>query len=157
MMFQAAWMVNGEVGSGASTRQKIVQLETAFNRAQNRGHSLAQALWPTGSGHRNSHGADLGYYDGKSRFGTYRMSARPTPEQMATFKRDVWDPVMKGSNLSDVGWGPMTGNASAGVARNQFAKGTQGHTMATGESYFREGPFRNRLPAIGAQEMAGAR
>jgi hypothetical protein len=147
--YRAAWMVNGEVGSKASTRQKIVQLETAFNRAQYRHHSLAHAL--LASRQRD----DGGYYQGRpGQTPTYRESARPTPEQFAAFKRDVWDPVMKGSNLSDIGYGPMTGNASAGTAANQFRSGTPGYTFGQ-ESYFREGtgsrPLTDPLPQIRQQ------
>jgi hypothetical protein len=130
-------MVNGEIGSRASTRQRIVQLETAFNRAQYRGQTLAHALLAS------QQRGDAGYYSGRpGQVATYRESARPTPEQFAAFKRDVWDPVMKGSNLSDIGYGPMTGNASGGVARNQFNNKTPGYGLGQ-ESYFREGPFRS--------------
>lgn len=125
-------MVNGEVGSNASIQAQRVQLETAFNRAQYRGQSLAHALLPS---YRRG---DAGYYDGRSANGTYRASARPTPAQLMRFKTQVWDPVMAGSNTSDVGWGPMTGNASAGVAANQFRRGTLGYKMQGGDTYFRE-------------------
>jgi hypothetical protein len=146
MIERAAWMVKGELGGNASTRQKIVQLETAFNRAQYRGHSLGQALLDTRSGSQ-------GYYDGNSAHPTYRVSAKPTPQEVAQFKREVWDPVMKGSNLSDIGYGPMTGNASQDLAGRQMQR-MHGYTMQTGESYFREGPFRSPLPALPQQAAA---
>jgi hypothetical protein len=47
--------------------------------------------------------------------------------------------VLGGSNLSDVGYGPMTGNASADVAAHQFAKGDPGYQLQAGDAYFREG------------------
>jgi hypothetical protein len=139
---KAAWMVNGEVGLSASPRAQIVQLETAFNRAQARGTSLNHALMPS------LRRGDAGYYDGRSQHPTYGVSRKPTPQQIEKFKREVWDPVMKGSNLSDIGWGPMTGNASGSVARDQFAKGTQGYKMAGGDTYFREGPFKYPFPTV---------
>ena len=46
--------------------------------------------------------------------------------------------VLRGSNLSDVGYGPMTGNASADVAAHQFAKGDRGYRLQAGDAYFRE-------------------
>jgi hypothetical protein len=134
--YRAAWMVNGEIGSKASTRQKIVQLETAFNRAQSRHQTLAHALLAS------RERGDAGYYSGRpGQVATYRESARPTPEQFAAFKRDIWDPVMKGSNLSDIGYGPMTGNASGSTAAAQFRNKTPGYTFGQ-ETYFREGPFK---------------
>jgi hypothetical protein len=137
-------MVKGEVLPKASIQAQRVQLETAFNRAQMRGHSLSQALEPS-----MRHG-DRGYYDGRRGLhqGTYRWGAKPSPTELAAFKRDVWDPVVGGSNYSDVGWGPMTGNASAGQAALQYGKGTPGYRIKQGgDTYFREGPFR-QLPAM---------
>ena len=119
---RAAAMVMAEVGSG-NTRQRIIQLETAFNRAQYRGIPLSQALLTT------QEDPQRGYYP--------RM-ANVSREQVEEFYRNVWTPVMNGSNLSDAGAGPMTGNASQGVAQRQFARGTQGYQMRNGESYFRE-------------------
>jgi hypothetical protein len=54
--------------------------------------------------------------------------------------------ALHGSNLSDVGYGPMTGNASADVAAHQFAKGDLGYQLQAGDAYFREGPFINDFP-----------
>jgi hypothetical protein len=127
LMEQAAWMVNGEVGSKAPVAAQRVQLETAFNRAQYRNQSLGHALLSVGQSRH-------GYYARQ----TYKPSARPSPQQLMRFKTQVWDPVVGGSNLSDVGWGPMTGNASAGVAANQFRRGTLGYKMRGGDTYFRE-------------------
>lgn len=144
---QAAWMVNGEVEPNASVQVQRVQLETAFNRAQSRRQSLAHALLPS------LRRGDAGYYDGLRGMyaGTYRMRARPTPAQLMRFKTQVWDPVMAGSNLSDVGWGPMTGNASAGVAARQFRRGTLGYKLPGGDTYFREAiPRGYRFPTIGS-------
>jgi hypothetical protein len=128
-------MVDGEVGRNASTQAKIVQLETAFNRAQMRSTSLSQALWTHNAfGH-----GQAGYYP------TTTMNAGHLPPNQAAldaFNRDVLGPVLSGSNLSDIGYGPMTGNASAGVAGNQYGKGTPGYKLRGGDSYFREGPLK---------------
>jgi hypothetical protein len=131
---QGAWMVAGEVGLNAPVDVQRTQLETAFNRAQYRGQSLAHALLPS------RRRGDPGYYDGLRGpgTGTYATSKRPTPQQLMRFKTQVWDPVVAGSNTSDIGWGPMTGNASAGVAANQFRRGTLGYKMRGGDTYFRE-------------------
>jgi hypothetical protein len=142
-LYTMAWMVNGEVGKDAPLRARIVQAETAANRALYRNQSLDQVLLDNRS--------PLGYYDGRSNTPTYRQSVRPTAEEFAAFKRDVWGPVSRGSNLSDIGWGPMTGNASGGVARNQFARGTLGYKLNGGDTYFREGPFKQRLPVAPAR------
>lgn len=143
-IYKLAWMVKGEVGGHAPLRTQIVQAETAMNRAQARGQSLDHVLLDTRS--------QGGYYDGRSPTPTYRQSAQPTQEEFQRFKEQVWKPLMQGSNLSDVGWGPMTGNASAGVARHQFQNGTDGYTMRNGESYFREGPFRHNFPEVPQQQ-----
>jgi hypothetical protein len=133
-----AWMVNGEVGKGAPARAKIVQLESAFNRAQMRGQSLNHVLM--------SHDFHGGYYAGRAApgGGTYGPKNRPTPAEVEDFKRNVLGPVMAGSNESDVGWGPMTGNASGGVAARQQQRG---YKLAGGDQYFLEGPVR-RLPTM---------
>lgn len=132
-----AWMVNGEVGKGAPTQAKIVQLETAFNRAYQRGIPLDRALAVhTGRG-------SSGYYARD----TYRREAMPSSSELEQFKSQVLGPVMNGSNMSDVGFGPMTGNASAGVAARQFAR-QQGYHLKGGDSYFREGPFNRPFPIL---------
>lgn len=133
-----AWMVNGEVGKLAPLPVKIVQAETAFNRAQARGQSLTQVLLSVGEDPRD------GYYA----IDTYCHRAEPSDEDVLIFAKAVIDPIMRGSNLSDVGYGPMTGNASAGVAAHQFARGTPGYQLQAGDAYFREGPFINEFPEI---------
>jgi Meckel syndrome type 1 protein len=151
LMEQAAWMVNGEVLSGASTQARRIQLETAFNRAQKRHTSLANALRPS------LRKGDGGYYDGLRGLhrGTYRPDAKPNAAQLAAFKRDVWDPVVAGSNYSDVGWGPMTGNASGPVAAHQFGHGTPGYRVrAGGDTYFLED--RGALPTLQSTTTAAA-
>src|SRR5262249_57192163 len=60
-----------------------------------------------------------------------------------------------GSNLSDVGYGPMTGNASANVAAHQFAKGDPGYQLQAGDAYFREGPFINDFAEISPGTLFG--
>lgn len=135
-----ASMVQGEVGKGAPLSTKIVQLETAFNRAQARGHSLEQALLSVTEDPRR------GYYAAD----TYHFISDADVER---FKTDVLGPVLRGSDISSQGGkGPMTGNASAQVAAHQFARGTPGYNLpAAGgmhESYFAEGPFKNAFPRI---------
>jgi hypothetical protein len=140
------WMVNGEVGRNAPLEAKIVQTETLFNRAQKRGDTIKSALRAV---HTGEPGGRAGpYYAGYNApgGGTYGAKNRPTPQEIEAFKRDVLAKVMAGSNLSDVGWGPMTGNASAGVAAHQFAKGTHGYKMRGGDTYFLED--RGPLPTI---------
>ncbi|MGC1353812.1 MAG: hypothetical protein WA858_29155 [Xanthobacteraceae bacterium] len=63
--------------------------------------------------------------------------------------------MLRGSNLSDVGYGPMTGNASADVAAHQFAKGDRGYRLQAGDAYFREGPFINDFPEISPSALSG--
>ena len=150
LLEQAAWMVKGEVLPKASIQAQRIQLESAFNRAQMRGHSLSQALEPS------MRRGDRGYYDGRRGLhqGTYRWGAKPTTAELDRFKREVWDPVVAGSNYSDIGMGPMTGNASAGQAALQFRKGTPGYRVkAGGDTYFREGPFR-QLPTLPSNNAA---
>jgi hypothetical protein len=124
-------MVRGEVGSRASPEVRRIQMETAMNRAQARGHSLDQALWDT-AGH-----GSRGYYP--------RASFTRGGYDEKTFGADL-EAVLAGSNYAGkYGKGLITGNASADVARHQFARGTPGFTVETGsgpESYFSEGPFR---------------
>jgi hypothetical protein len=138
-------MVFGEVGRQAPLPVKIIQLETAFNRAQARGQTLAHVLLSV-----KESPAD-GYYA----VDTYSAEAQPTAEEVETFKNTVLAAVLHGSNLSDVGYGPMTGNASAGVAAHQFAKGDPGYQLQAGDAYFREGPFTNDFPEISPSAVAG--
>lgn len=131
LLEQAAWMVNGEVGFDAPIEQQIAQLETAFNRVGYNipgASNLAAALRPTTLN---------GYYPPT----TYAPGKRPTPAQLMRFKTQVWDRVVAGSNVSDVGWGPMTGNASNQpgnrLADKQMTR-MPGYRMPNGEYYFRE-------------------
>ena len=138
-------MVFGEVGRQAPLPVKIIQLETAFNRAQARGQTLAHVLLSV-----KESPAD-GYYA----VDTYCAEAEPSPEEVETFTKTVLAAVLHGSNLSDVGYGPMTGNASANVAAHQFAKGDPGYQLQAGDAYFREGPFTNDFPEISPSAVAG--
>jgi hypothetical protein len=138
-------MVFGEVGRDAPLPVKIIQLETAFNRAQARGQALAHVLMSV------KESPSDGYYA----IDTYCAAAEPTPEEVETFKTTVLTAVLHGSNLSDVGYGPMTGNASAGVAAHQFAKGDPGYQLQAGDAYFREGPFINDFPEISSSALFG--
>jgi hypothetical protein len=138
-------MVFGEVGRNAPLPVKIIQLETAFNRAQARGQTLAHVLLSV------KESPSEGYYA----VDTYCAAAEPTPEEVETFKNAVLATVLHGSNLSDVGFGPMTGNASADVAAHQFAKGDPGYQLQAGDAYFREGPFINEFPEISSSALSG--
>jgi hypothetical protein len=138
-------MVFGEVGRQAPLPVKIIQLETAFNRAQARGQTLAHVLLSV------KESPSDGYYA----VDTYCAAAEPTPEEVETFKKMVLTAVLNGSNLSDVGFGPMTGNASADVAAHQFAKGDPGYQLQAGDAYFREGPFINDFPEISPSAQLG--
>ena len=94
-------MVFGEVGRYAPLPVKIIQLETAFNRAHARAQTLAHVLLSV------KESPNDGYYA----IETYSAAAEPTPEEVETFEKTVLAAVLHGSNLSDVGYGPMTGNA----------------------------------------------
>jgi hypothetical protein len=155
---QMAQMVSQEVSlRPGNTRAQIVQLETLRNRAlygiQGNGRYPDGTAAPTSLSQAGqtihgpySHAGHAGYYPDYS-------NQRVTPQQQAAFKRDVFDVVFPpnggpGSNLSDVGWGPMTGNASNDprmgergmVAKHQYMRGTQGYSMrrSGGDDYFRE-------------------
>jgi hypothetical protein len=143
LILKMSWMVNGEIGRNAPLEAKIVQLETLFNRAQARGQSLARNLLSV------TEDPNEGYYAGKSApgGGTYSPAAKPTPAEVQWFKDNVLSEVMRGSNLSDHGNGPMTGNASGDVAQHEFKQGISGYKLAGGDSYFREGPFEFPFPA----------
>jgi hypothetical protein len=92
--------------------------------------------------------------DGYYAIDTYCAAAEPTPDEVETFKT-VLTAVLHGSNLSDVGYGPMTGNASADVAAHQFAKGDPGYQLQAGDAYFREGPFNNEFAEISPSTLFG--
>jgi hypothetical protein len=139
-------MVKGEVGWSAPHDTKVVQLETAFNRAMARGHSLAQALLST------SEDRVRGYYQGGQN-GTY---SRPTiAAEFEDFKQNILPELLAGSNKSEeLLHFIATGNASPPTSTAQFRRGTQGADLPTAvpghpESYFHEPPFRfpfKRLP-----------
>jgi hypothetical protein len=136
---KSADMVKGEVGWNAPQDTKLVQLETAFNRAMARGHSVAQALLSVSEDPRR------GYYAGGAN-GTY---SRPvTPAEFEDFKKTILPALLAGSNKSQELLGFIaTGNASPPVSTAQFAKGTQGGNLPSGlpghpESYFHEPPFK---------------
>ena len=136
---KSADMVKGEVGWSAPHDTKVVQLETAFNRAMARGHSLAQALLST------SEDRIRGYYQGGPN-GTY---SRPvTTTEFEDFKKNILPELLAGSNKSEELLGFIaTGNASPPTSTEQFRRGTQGGDLPTAlpghpESYFHEPPFR---------------
>jgi hypothetical protein len=116
LITKAAWMVRGEIGNSAPLSSKIAMLETAFNRAQVRGHSLEQALLSVGESRK-------GYYATETYGG-----APPSRAEVEDFKRNVLAPVLAGSDVSSAaGLGPMTGNASGSVAEHQIGRRTPGY------------------------------
>src|SRR5262249_37711613 len=113
LITKMAWMARGEVGASAPLDAKISITETLFNRVAVRdparraegkgGHTLAEGLLSVRESGR-------GYYAGD----TYRQPP-PSAAEVEAFKRNVLAPVLAGSNVSDRGQGPMTGNASGSV------------------------------------------
>jgi hypothetical protein len=154
LMTKMAWMVRGEVGNSAPLESKIAMLETAFNRAQVRGHSLDQALWSVGESRRGYYARD-----------TYRRPP-PSAAEVEQFKKTILAPVLAGSNVtSKAGLGPMTGNASADVAAHQRAKGTPGYGIraAGGQTEYlfneehkdlKNGPWLKKLDEANATAAA---
>jgi murein DD-endopeptidase MepM/ murein hydrolase activator NlpD len=147
-----AQMVVGEIYyDRASERAKIVQAETAANRALIRGHSLEQALWLHGSGTDRLGGVghgDQGYYPLST------MNRGMTEAQYQDFKQNILPKVLAGSDEAR----GFTGNASADVAANQRAKGTPTFNLTAegGDQYFNEGPHTNPLPRLpGGASSAG--
>jgi hypothetical protein len=135
---KAADMVKGEVGWNAPIDTKLVQLETAFNRAMARGQPLTRVLLST------SEDPHLGYYQGGSN-GTY---SRPVNDaQFADFKKNLLRQVFIGSNRSEELLGFIaTGNASPPTSTAQYAQGMRGGDLPSAisgqpESYFQEGPL----------------
>jgi hypothetical protein len=133
LITKMASMVYGEVGRTAPRETQMAQLESAFNRAQQRGQSVSHVLLSVAEDPKR------GYYPSA----TYHPVSQKDVER---FKTEVLAPVLAGS---DLGHG-MTGNASGSVAAHQFAKGAHGfHLRAAGgtkESYFMEGPITGPLP-----------
>jgi hypothetical protein len=147
---KAADMVKGEVGWNAPLGTKIVQLETAFNRAMARGQSLAHVLLSTSEAGQLLGNPQLGYYQGGSN-GTY---SRPVNDaQFADFKQNILREVYTGSNRSEELCGFIaTGNASPPESTRQYNEGMLGKDLPSGmsghpESYFQEGPFHVPLSA----------
>lgn len=108
-----ASMVRGEVGLNRDPRLEKIQLESAFNRAQARGHSLEQSLLSVRDDPRR------GYYASD----TYRRP--PTPQEIEYFQKNILQPVMAGSDEGTKFLGsPVTGNASQlGFAGRRLASG----------------------------------
>jgi hypothetical protein len=136
---KAADMVKGEVGWNAPIDTKLVQLETAFNRAMARGQPLSHVLLST------SEDREHGYYQGGSN-GTY---SRPVNDaQFADFKKNLLRQVFIGSNKSEELLGFIaTGNASPPTSTAQYAQGMRGRDLPSAisgqpESYFQEGPLK---------------
>ena len=133
LIAKMASMVYGEVGRTAPRETQMAQLESAFNRAQQRGQSVSHVLLSVAEDPKR------GYYPSA----TFHPVSQKDVER---FKTEVLAPVLAGS---DLGHG-VTGNASGHVAAHQFAKGTQGFNLraagGTKESYFIEGPITGPLP-----------
>ena len=133
LITKMASMVYGEVGRTAPRETQMAQLESAFNRAQQRGQSVSHVLLSVAEDPRR------GYYASN----TYHPVS---PKDVERFKTEVLAPVLAGS---DLGHG-VTGNASGSVAAHQFARGSQGFNLraarGTKESYFMEGPITGPLP-----------
>ena len=154
-IYKLAWMINGEVGRGAPLQAKIVQAETAFNRAQERKDTLDSSL--RARGERAGGGRAGPYYEGVSRHtrGTYRQDTRPNAQDLALVKSQIVPMILSGSNLSDVGFGPMNGNGSGSLAMKAFRNGVAGYKMNGGDTYFRE--YSRPLPTMpsrGPEAMA---
>jgi hypothetical protein len=135
LMSRLATIVNGEVGRGASLDQKLVQLETIFNRAQARGQSLEQVTQMyTGPGSR-------GYYPQS----TFTNGAVRSQNEQNAFNEQVLKPVLSGSDRStDLLGFAATGNASGGVAQRGIASGRYtAHGKVGPETYVQEGRFDN--------------
>jgi hypothetical protein len=141
-------MVAGEIyPEKATDRAKQVQLETAFNRAQMRGHSLEQALWDT------AHHGQAGYYPQKT-FQHGEAFLQSHPDWYKNFQENIWNKALAGSDEAR----GFTGNASAGVAARQKAKGTPYLDLRQegGDQYFLERSNRDvmrdlpRLPGDGS-------
>ena len=114
LVSKMASMVRGEVGLGRDLTKEIIQLESAFNRAQVRDHSLQRSLLSVAESPKG------GYYAKD----TYSKAA--TPEQVKYFKENILNPVLAGSNEGERFLGhPVTGNASQmGFAGKRLAEGT---------------------------------
>ena len=137
-IYKLAWMINGEVGRGAPLQAKIVQAETAFNRAQERKDTLDSSL--RARGERAGGGRAGPYYEqvtSRTR-GTYRQDTRPNAQDLQLVRNQIVPMILGGSNLSDVGFGPMNGNGSGGLAMKAFRNGVPGYKMNGGDTYFRE-------------------
>jgi hypothetical protein len=134
-------MVNGEVGLGRDPTREIIQLESAFNRAQIRGQSLAHVLMSVKDDPKR------GYYAST----TYNRPV--TPQQLQYFTDKILTPVMAGSNEGTRFLGkPVTGNASqmdfAGrkLASGEYASGKwYGQPGGRSEMFVQERFDANRL------------
>jgi hypothetical protein len=131
-------MIRGEVGKDAPLSSHVIMVETVFNRCQMQGHSLEHGLLSVAE-------SPAGYYAAD----TYGHGGAYSRED---FIAKVLNPVMAGSNISDKGFGPMTGNASGSVAAHEIAQGIKGYKIpASGgaqETIFAEPPLKP-LPRLG--------
>jgi hypothetical protein len=135
-------MIHGEVSGSSPPEVRRIQMESAFNRAGDRGHSMEQVLRQT------YRAGDSGYYPGttynRRDYGNYSSE---------DFLGDL-KAVAGGSNYGGkyMPEGVLhTGNASGDVARHQYSRGTPGFTIQTAggpESYFAEPGASGRTPTI---------
>jgi len=127
-------ITNGEVAGGINRnnlRGQQAFLETVFNGAYNDFGSNPSGLMRRIGG--------LGPYKATAYGGYYEGLRRASPQQVQIMKGAL-NKVLDGSNMSDVGWGPMTGNASGNVAARAFhSRGLAGYTMKGSDTLFREG------------------
>jgi N-acetylmuramoyl-L-alanine amidase len=155
LKYRYAQMVVGEINyDRASERAKLVQAETAANRALKRGHSLEQALWLHGHGIDRLGGVGHG---GAGYYPMTTMNRGITDAQYEDFKTNILPKVLAGS---DEAMG-FTGNASAGIASRQRARGTPYLDLRGegGDQYFDEDvgktlPRRTDVP-VGVTEISG--
>lgn len=145
LVARLATMVKGEVGWSAPLTTKQVQLESFLNRMLVVGQSIAEGILPVWPQKR-------GYYPAST-------FARPaTPAEIAEFRKDILEPAIAGSHVSEDLLGfPVTGNASGSVAKHQYQRGTRGGDLpAAGgakESYFLEHPKALKLPRLLGSEV----
>jgi hypothetical protein len=155
LQYRYAQMVVGEINyDRASERAKLVQAETAANRALKRGHSLEQALWLHG------HGVDRLGGVGHGEAGYYPMTTMNrgmTDAEYEDFKTNILPKVLAGSDEAR----GLTGNASAGIAARQRASGAPYLDLRGegGDQYFDEDvgktlPRQAGVP-VGVTEIPG--
>jgi hypothetical protein len=163
---RAAWMVRGEIGSlrNVSDEEKRVQLQTAMDRAITRDQEAQRRAAASGEPYtpytfeKALRPVDQpgGYYAINPP--TY-SGKPPTDEEVAQFKKDIWDPVIAGDNPSLRNLQiQATGNASGSLAQRQAARQpTARFPGGTTETYAQEDPTSHieRMPRYTSQYPGG--